>query len=211
MAKHPVQIGPCWFPSRKSALEHVRKIVAAYADFERLQDEDHEFVCDLLARHSEAEAKIGCGIHHFYVRTDERWGKSRHFVVAHLDGSETDFSFLNCIEGPNPRRDSLDALRAAIVPQILSFRDTTALDGRHLCPYTGERLTRSNVHIDHIPPDTFNSLAMQWASENCLDIRALVLVPNAPNQLVRELLDGSVTASWTDFHLRRARLCTASA
>lgn len=201
----PFFIGAREFPSRAAAENHVRSIRDAYEDFDPLEPEDHVFMADLLALHSEAAQKIGTGIHAFYVQVDQEWQNSRHFVVVRQDGSQTDFSFKNCIYGPNPRSDVLAALRAAVVEQITRFRDAELVPGK-LCPISGEGLTRKNTHVDHVAPDTFVALATRWTTQLGADLVQLELVPNAPNQLVRGLRDPAQILSWQAFHQASAVL-----
>jgi hypothetical protein len=155
MAKQII-IGGLTFQSKKKAKDFYRDLRDKYDIGEKTTDEDTRYLIDLINIHSEAEQKKGCGISHFSVGFDEHYGKTKHFVIHRVDGSSTDVSFIQAIDGKNERRDRLVALRIAVDDQILDFRtECFSKQSELICPLRGIPITQEKYHIDHTPPNTF--------------------------------------------------------
>lgn len=206
MAK-PVVLASLTFPSQTKAKAFFREIRDRYEDGERVSDEDSRYLHDLIAIHPEAETKIGCGISHFSVGTETRFRRTRHFMIYRTDGTSTDVSFKSPIEGRNPRRDRLEALRRAIEDQILEFR-RKAFDSeeRILCPLRGVPITPKSYHIDHEPPVIFVRLVDQWLELQAMELEDLEITPPTDNQIVTEMTNEVQISSWRNFHKERAKL-----
>lgn len=203
-----VLIGGMLFRSKKAALDFFRAIRDSYNDGERVSDEEHHRkLMDLMAVHPEAEDKIGCGISHFTVETEQEFKKSRHFKIHRTDGSDTDVSFRSPIEGRNPRKDRLEALRRAIAPQIIEFQ-ANAFEANpvHKCALTGEDVTTSSYHVDHEPPNTFHTLVDLWLVLEGIELLAVEITPPEDNQIVTEITNDRQKDSWQTFHQANARL-----
>lgn len=206
MAKS-VLIASLAFPTKKAAKAFFRNIRDRYQDGERIAQEDDCCLRDLVAIHPEAVMKIGCGISHFTVDTDLKFGTTRHFVIHRNDGSVTDVSFISAIDGRNERRDRLEGLRRAIEGQILEFRASAFEAGTSIiCPLRGIPITLNSYHIDHHPPLTFLRLANEWLDSKGLVIADLEITPPSDNQIVTELTNENQIRSWQQFHREHARL-----
>ncbi|MDO9541439.1 MAG: DCL family protein [Kiritimatiellia bacterium] len=199
--KKPVIVGAQAFQSKKDALEFFRSIRNRYADGVRISEEDSGYLMDLVAIHHDAEEKIGCGISHFTVATDNRFG-TRHFKLHRLDGkSDTDFSFHVAVKGPNPRRDRLEALRHAIACQILHFKaQRFGEKAVHTCPLRNIPVTENSYHVDHTPPNTFLKVANDWLAEQNIKIEEILITPPADNQTVTEMTNSMQRDSWQSYH-----------
>jgi hypothetical protein len=208
MAK-PVTISDLSFASKKSAFEYIRKIRDSYPDGAVLDHSDDLFIRWLLALHTEATVKIGCGISHFTVATEKEFGgKNRHFVLHRHDGCSSDFSFLHCLSPESKdRNDRLMALRQAIKEQIWSFRDRELISGKVIiCPYEQVPITRTNCQIDHQAPRTFEALTINWLVAQGIGLVDVKITPPADNQLVAQMADAKQMASWKSFHAANAEL-----
>jgi hypothetical protein len=205
--------GGITLPSKAAAKAHFRAIRDAYPDGQALAPDHSAQLRDLLARHPEAGAKIGCGVYCFTVKTDTVFGKSRHFVIHRVDGTSTDFSFLACIDGRrNPDKDRLEALRREIDDQVVAFRHEAFAEGVPLsCPITGAPLSLHGSHVDHAPPMTFRTLVGMWLESEFMGLCGVAITPPADNQLVARMTDSAQRASWTDFHRHHAALRILSA
>lgn len=206
MAKS-VTIAGLFFPSKGDAKRFFGEIRNCYADGVRLDDEDHGLICGLLACHPETIEKTGAGVAYFSIETDAVFGRTRHFVVHRIDGSHSDFSFHACIDGRNERRDRLEALRRAVKPQIVAFRDGRFGCGEKLlCPLRGVPITREAYHVDHQPPVYFQSLVEQWLHEEAIQLGDVRITAPGDNQVVANMTDDAQISSWCNLHARHAKL-----
>lgn len=202
-----VLIGSLTFESKVAAKTFFRELRDRYPDGSMIGGEEARYLCDLLACHPESESKIGPGIAYFSVATDEEFRRTRHFVVHRTDGTFSDFSFPACIDGRNPRKDRLEALRRAIDDQIIAFRERCfAQNSALICPLQGVPITRAAYHVDHAPPALFATLAEAWLRERELAWIDVQITPPADNQIVAQMTDPIQRASWTEFHRARAKL-----
>lgn len=206
----PIVISGFTFTTKKAAKEFIGRIRDKYADGIALQEPDHLILEELLSMHPEALDKIGCGINQFSVRTDSVFRRTRHFVVHRTDGTHTDFSFHSCIDGSNPRRDRLEALRRALEPSILRFRDLSFKAPYASCPLTGTAITPHTCHIDHAPPNTFVALVERWLENAAISLEQIAITRSSDNQTVSRMTDEIQRSSWVRFHDLHASLRTLS-
>ncbi len=202
----PISIAGIPFATKKAAKTHISELRDCYQDGVTIAAPDSSFLAELLTLHPESDDKIGIGVSHFTVSTDIVFGRTRHFVVHRRDGSSTDFSFHACIDGRKDRRDRLEALRRAIEPTILRFRDEQFASGPMICPFLSVGLSPSNCHVDHVSPDTFLVLTERWLSTSCLTISDIYITPPQDNQLVAKMTDEAQRAGWVAYHDAHARL-----
>ena len=151
MVRIPVKVGPLSFATKREAGEHFRVILYRHEIGQRIPDPDAAELEWLLERHSEAADKIGSGVDYFSVR-DAIYG-TRCFEVARVDGTATDFSFKNCVDGKAPSAQArvLDALRAAVTPDILDkkcawFETRGDREGKLACAITGAMVSFEAPH-----------------------------------------------------------------
>ncbi len=96
MAKSiPVSIGGTYFSRKGDALEHLRAMLWRYSPGDRVSENDANFLKAALPRHPNADEKIGAGIDHFVVRSDE-YGKQCFWVVR-TDRTTDRFSYKSLV------------------------------------------------------------------------------------------------------------------
>jgi len=71
-----VIVGSQIFQTKTQAKAFFRLIRDAYSDGQRVSAEDAHFLSELIAIHPDAREKRGCGISHFTVQTETRYGKT---------------------------------------------------------------------------------------------------------------------------------------
>ena len=96
MAK-PHTIGSHTFDTRAAAVAFIQEVLYRHSLLEPIQGEDHEFLLELLNKHPRAAEKVGAGIRHFTV--EKAKGGTQCFYITRVDGSRSDFSFMNCLRG----------------------------------------------------------------------------------------------------------------
>jgi Protein of unknown function (DUF3223) len=205
MPRIPIKVGAREFASKAALKENVREIMARYTIAEYLNESDFAFIRELLDLHPERDQKVGVGIASFQVILDPEWKRNRQLVLHRIDGTATDFSWVSCIDGKNRRRDIREALRRAVVEQVLDFRSGELTRGA-VCPYRGTPLTERNCHVDHVAPDTFEAILARFLLSQSIELEQVEITPSRDNQLFSELVDREFEARWRSFHKAHARL-----
>jgi hypothetical protein len=205
MAKIPVQVGALHFASKGEAAEHFREMLYRYEIGERIGEPDGTELEWLLERHSEAADKIEIGVDHFSVR--EAIFGTRCFEVVRRDGSTTDFSFKNCVDGkaPSAQAQIFNAMRAAVTSDILDkkrawFTAHGDAEGKVACAITGMRVTFEESHADHAPPRPFGTLAASFLQARKLPLSLSLVTASADNQYQPRLADSELEKAWVEFH-----------
>jgi hypothetical protein len=205
MGRIPIKVGTHEFASKAALKDHVRDIVARYRIGQHVVELDFAFLCELIELHPERDQKVGVGIASFQVILDQEWKRNRQFHLHRIDGTATDFSWVSCIDGKNHRRDIREALRHAVLEQVLKFRASAVATGA-VCPYRGILLTENNSHVDHIAPDTFETIVDRFLQSERIELEQIEITPSRDNQLFGELMDRNLEARWRSFHRMHARL-----
>ncbi len=205
MAKKPVQVGGLNFASKGEAEDYFRSILYRFDIGQRIPEPEATELEWLLERHSEAADKIGVGVEHFSIR-DAIFG-TRCFELVRTDGSKTDFSFKNCVDGraPTPQAQIFDAMRAAVTSDILDKKRAWFIthgdaDGKVACAVTGTRISFEESHADHAPPRPFGTLAASFLRARGVTPDLSVVTPAADNQYQPRLADPQFEKDWVSFH-----------
>ena len=167
--------------TKKEMTERCRSIL--YGDTEVIGD-DFDFMMSILARHSEAQSKIGGGVVRMWSAQNPVYTHTRNFFIERTDGTTTDFSFTQCITKTD---DFKSACRNAIRPQIKAFRAEHNMD--------------NSRHVDH-HPESFDNLLKRF-----VEIHGKSKVKdNADNEYGCFLEDPEYEKKWYDFHAAEAQL-----
>ena len=199
-------IGPNRFPSRQAAVIFFQEILRKA----ELTDADETNLRHLLRLHPDARQKIGPGISHFTTLADG-WGK-KCFHVFRLDGTSTDFSYLVCIHGaPTHKYQVSQAFRMVVRWDILSLRDTYfeyLFDepGKVACMISGKLLSKSEGHMDHRPPWTFDKIVREFLHYKKLELPEIELAPSQDNQIAYALANPTLGEEFRIYHNERANL-----
>jgi len=204
-----ITIGSTEFRTKKAAGDAIREILYSYRPGMTVNSENSGFLMDVLRCHPEAEAKIGAGVESFQV---QRNYATVGFWITRIDGSRTDFSFIACLSPPTKRQNVMAALRAEIRDQIALFRRAAfGSESEIKCEVTGEPITESNSHADHIRP--FIQLAEEFLDLEGLTVDEVGVIPTADGKLFNALSDRVLAVKWHSYHRMCAelRMVTAAA
>ena len=208
MKAPPIMVAGETFASKTALHRRVKTILYAAPVGAWLQGADYTFIRALLDRHPEAGHKIGVGVER--IRVGKVLGNSAVFLQR-IDGSETDFSWCQCIFGKRKDDDLLGALRLAIDPQIWHVKDLAFSEVKTLpCPITGEPITRKTCHVDHAPPKTFKALVERFVQAESLVVEAIRYEGHEDGSLTVRLADKDLERRWQAFHLMHAELRVVS-
>jgi len=197
-----IVIGTRVYNRKQDAESAIYEVRDRYVGANAMSDDD-EFLRDLVALHPDAEEKIGQGIDHFEAR---RNGNNICFRVVRTDGTETDFSFLKCLNGSSPEVLARSAMRHAVRDQLVPIREKAIACGAP-CPITGATLTRENCHADHDAP-TFIEIADGFAA-SVGGYEKIVTVAE-DGTFGRRFADAVQGERWSEFHREHANLRAVS-
>lgn len=207
MSKKTYTLGGKTFPT-KTAL---RTFIQGLLTLPPLTDLGHkEFFEDLVRMHWNHEFILGCGAAFFYSQDfdTEMYGPSRCFRVCRVDGSRQKFSYNECLNPVSTEGYVNLCLRRAVTEQIQSF--SASVFGSTpvvICPLTGDRVIKSNHHVDHDAP-LFCELVRMWMHSNNLSYEMIPLVHNASTEGMSNVTfaNDAQRVSWVSYHLLNARL-----
>lgn len=200
-------LGSMEFATQKAAKEEIQKRLHA-AELEKPLG-DFDFWMALLERHPSAPEKIGCGIVSFKVTLNKY--RQRCLYAIRWDDTPVDFSYLKCLRPPTPKELFTKALRHAVEPQVIAFREAV-FNGSStiICPITKKPVTRDQVNVDHDLPYRFETLVEKFMIDEKVDPKTAV-APSENGELGRHLSDPELEARWRGFHKTHARLRVISA
>jgi hypothetical protein len=202
-----VIVGNLRFGTKLAAKEWVRNLVARYPDGAVLNQDDTVFLKDLLELHPRVDEKVGSGVHSFIIDTNWEYSNTRTIFINRTDGSRTDFSWVKCIDGETSDQLQMQALRVAVMDQIIGFKQSQLLSARPItCPETGEQLSWQHCHVDHCAPDTFERLVADWLLSEGITIEQVAISPSRDISFHRKLTNEAQRQSWWNFHNSRKRL-----
>lgn|SRR5271157_3015750 len=97
MPVKPISFGFVHFARKRDAEKYLKEMLHRYDVGDRVSPDDAVVLTAALALHPDAEAKTGCGVSHFSVRSADFGTKC--FWVNRKDGTTEKFSFRSCIYG----------------------------------------------------------------------------------------------------------------
>lgn len=97
MPAKPISFGSLDFARKGDAEKHLMDMLHRYDVGDKVSDDDAIVLKAALALHPDAEAKMGCGILYFSVRSADFGTKC--FWLNRTDGTTEKFSFRSCIYG----------------------------------------------------------------------------------------------------------------
>lgn len=95
MVAKPITLGSLHFGKKGDALAYLKAMLHKYDVGDKVSADDAEVLRAALALHPDSDAKVGCGITHFSVRSADFGSKC--FWVNRTDGSTEKFSYKACI------------------------------------------------------------------------------------------------------------------
>lgn len=199
-----ITLGGREFRTKGDAAKEISKIIHEAVTGVPL-DEHFALLMDLLRGHPNAEKKIGVGIVSFRVAVNKY--KSRSLEAVRTDGTTTDFSYRKCLREPTKWEEFVAALRHAVEFDVISARDRAFAGAETIdCPITGKPVTKAEVEVDHVAPDTFEALAEEFATKETIDRKNPPITESEDGDIGRFVSDLELCERWKKFHKERAKL-----
>lgn len=199
--------GQMWKSSGEFKM-HVKQLLDELAVGQIVPEPHHTFLLHLVNRHPRAAEKIGGGIRYFKVLTNTNYGgRNRCFYIFREDGTHTEFSYVKCVRSPTPWEEFVDAMRAAVVDQVVRAREAAFGSKEEiLCPIRKTQMSRSVSHCDHTAPYTFAVLVKEFMEDEWLDEKFPPETEGGDLVHGRRLADKELEARWQAFHQSKAVL-----
>jgi len=208
-----IQILNTTFRTIQEAEDFTRGILYKYRDNQPLQNDDLEFVLELLERHPDNKNKKGIGIKEIITGPDKKFGTTKCFYLIRLDNTYIDFSFKKCFsKNPNdPLKLFKTAARRAVENEITNFKHTTFYrfqnaNGKIKCAVSGELINKESADVDHIPPYTFDRIVKDFISERNLDVGSVVFTSGDIYKVSKAFADESLRKDFASYHNQVCKL-----
>ncbi|MCC6500922.1 MAG: DCL family protein [Anaerolineales bacterium] len=196
------------FSTKYALQERIKKILYRYQDEQYLSDNDFEFMFQALNRHLDFEIKKGIGIKAFFVRQNPVYKNTRCFWLVCFDGSETDFSYQECLKPTSQEKKFFNACRVAIEPYTQEYKRKffDDLNGKtYFCPYTNQPLNFKGSHVDHKAPNTFQQIVITFLKKYAIDISNVKINSSAiDNKHQDTFSDSDLEQLWVEYHNSQA-------
>lgn len=209
-----ILVGTRPFPSKKAALEEIRRIWNSYEVGSRVTNQTDElFLYNLVLMRSDPETKIGPGIDYFKIVSTGQPGpwerpEIRSTAIVWVDGTEVEFSAPKVLDIPPSAIQRLSGALANEAREVTGrVREEAFENPPVLCPLTGELMTdRSVAETRHLNPP-LRELVVEFLADSGLTIGEIELenlqspVQTDSGRLVRGLRvkDPTVRKQWIEF------------
>lgn len=205
----PCCIGGVHFATKEALKREIRRRIASYEDQEPFVSDDVLFFSDVLAMHPQAALKRGAGIAGFFVAQNPVYPQTRTLYLLRVDGSSTDWSWTECLRPTLHKQKLRHALRALIEPDTMGFK--RAFFQEHgdvvLCPLAHIPMIFDTAHVDHIPPDTFETLVAAFFNAYHVDERSILFDSEGRDHFYQDtLVDTDLAQHWVRYHREHAHL-----
>lgn len=207
----PVELATRNFNTQGGATTFFKAMLNRYSPEDRVSDDDSLDLAALLERHTEYQAKVGCGVNHFEVMMTEHG--TQCFRIVRIDGTGTDFSYRHCISqrAPSRKQEVSQAFRRAVRIDLYKARDAffaahSDQDGLVACAVTAERIAQDQAHMDHRPPMTFEVIVTTFLAGRGLSLDDVPLTTGQDDQVSPEVTDDALREAFRTYHADVARL-----
>lgn len=207
-------IGDNVFKTKNDLKNFTKSILNKYSFNSPIDTIDYNFICELLKRHPEYDRKVGSGIKSIVIRPDGHWGKTRCFHIICIDGTETDFSYINCIDNDTsrePLRMFKLSARGAVEGQIITHLSNyirRTIDGNNnvVCEMEKIRIKREEATVDHIPPLTFDKIVEGFIKMKNIDPSQIEYTGFGDNEYNKQFKDPYIKTQFATYHKTVAKL-----
>ena len=187
MAKFIITIQGQTFSTKESLKEKCKKILNSYKNGDRLNLFDEEFMISFFMQLAKSKKLKGQNIVAIYVRKSTHF-RNQQFWIKREDGTETDISYLSCIDPPKPIDEIKAACRRAVESIITEYKF------KHVYPTTSDLSGQSIVCLDEAEVDHYDmdfvELVNNWVSLNGGEEKV--------HSKINETEDGSEKTEFTD-------------
>ncbi len=202
------------FKTKTELKDFVKAILNKYELNKAIDTIDLQFISELLKRHPEYDRKIGIGIKAIVVKIDGNWGKTKCFHIQRTDGTETDFSYNNCIDNDiskEPLKMFKQSARSAVKNQIVSHLSnyisrTKDNNDNVICQKSQTKINKGQATVDHIPPITFDRIVTDFILMKNIEPSQIEYIGFGDNEYNKEFKEENLRSEFAKYHKEVAKL-----
>ena len=201
------------FANKTRLLERIRGILYAYPIGGRLNTADRNFLYALVdMHHPDGDLKIGVGVARMEVRQNRTYRNNREFWIVRTDGTETDFSFMECLRPSTPLSKFKNACRVAVALDVAAVK-ADFWRGREsaVCPLTGSAMTFADSHVHHAGPFDFAAIVQSFIAQDGIEVSSVQLTGIADGEIGDRFNDPELERRFVAYHNNLAQLQVVSA
>jgi len=205
------------FKSKKAAAEHYREILHSYQNGDTISNNDHvRDLKDLILYRDknilDGAPKRGDEVDHFEKRVNEKSFSTSSFWIVRKDGTETDFSYIQAVEGSG-RKVSQEFYRAcyqAVLEDSSQLKkkifEKFSINGLIKSEITGKMISLEEAKLKLSRPKFIDIVEEFNEINNCTSkIKDIITAP-ADDQMLTKFKDKSVEAKFRKFFKEKARM-----
>lgn len=204
MAK--IKAGNKVFTSKKKLLNYCKYVLNSRVDF--LEGEHLEVLKGVLELHEDYDSKVGKGDFKLGIRPCPVNPRNRQFYILRSDGTNTDFSYVKCINKPSKATSLKKALRNLVMDQVMGYKEdyfnkNKDYNGYVICPVTKLKINKKSSHLDHYELQ-FNEIVKLWIEKEGIDTKNITLVKSGDNDYDMDIKEENIRESFYNFHKEHA-------
>lgn len=203
--KQKYNIGNLEFKTKKACEEYTRNIVNTLGCCTINKDHlQYKFFIKLIDNHARSDEKKGVGIDYFFIVPNSLTPKYFQTMIKRVDGSETDFSWVQCCEFKKERTDSVlltKAMRSAIMNDIMKFKQSQS---KMICNHCRTD-SAENYHVDHDSP-SFQVLKDNFKNSTDKQLPTSFADCKIYNLKIFKDEDEGFKKDWVDYHNKNCSL-----
>ena len=209
-------IGEDVFSTKEDIEKKIQHILYKYPLGQSVDHEDARFLLAVLQNHPRVAEKIANGVDGFLVQSNAVFSRQRCFYIVHPGGTKTAFSYMRCLYPATPRTLFMATCRRIIGEQLFQFKERYFLQyqdeqGMVPCSITGVWIDRSQSHVDHIPPLTFEQIVTDFIASRALCVEAVETQEVPADTIGRTFVNRDLLEDWREYHRTHARYRVISA
>lgn len=162
-----------FFRSQGKLVAHIRHILnKKYQVGQTVDNDDKAFLLDLLEDHHNPARKKGSGVKDIVIRKDPNHRSNRKFFAVRTDGTESNFSYMQCIQKDTLEKRFQAACREAVSEDVIAFKRAVFQKGTVTCPISEKQVAWDTCEVDHQNPD-FATLVDDFILDRNIEIKSV--------------------------------------
>lgn len=202
----PVELPSIKFPTKSKAKEFFKNMLNRYQDGQKIDQDDHVLLYELLLMHPHADVKVGNGVKGFF-RDQSPDHPTNCFHLEREDGNTTDFSYIECISSAKPTLEQYfyRACRQSVSEILTTNKNSLFTHGDVRCSKTNEIVTKENSEYRHTNPK-FYVIVREFKKLINRPISKNMFYEDADLQYCTRFSDKEIESQFIEFHQKLANL-----